>query len=195
MKMRCDRVLEQVDEAVAPKDKQRGPAKRETKALGNHLQQGGREHESRTQGNEISKVALLPVCPHQDQSPQDVCQGGDQSQYQRECEIRHDLAAVPDVHDIAILNPVVLAFEPERALGSCRSFRARAEQRIPVNGLGANKMLFQISMNRPRGLLGTRIDRDGPGTALIFTYSEERDQTEELVALADETVKPTLNQT
>ena len=53
-------------------------------------------------------------------------------------------------------------------------FGASFQQLVPVDGLGADEMMLQIGVDRPR-----RVPRlfepslDGPGPALIFADSEE----------------------
>ena len=46
---------------------------------------------------------------------------------------------MPNMHHIAILHDVFLAFQSQRALGASRGFRPRFQQLIPTNGLGAER--------------------------------------------------------
>ena len=100
------------------------------------------------------------------------------------------LAAVPNVHDIPVLDPVFLAFQAECSLRAGGGFGACAQQCVPMDGFGADEVLFEIGMNGPGGVLGAGIYWDGPGTALIFAYGKKGDQAEQFVALADETARP-----
>jgi hypothetical protein len=75
---------------------------------------------------------------------------------------------MPDMHHVAILHDVVFAFQPQRSFGSRVGFGASLEELIPADRLSANKMFFQIGMNRARRFLRTRVCRNLPGAALIF---------------------------
>src|SRR5258708_32030056 len=97
------------------------------------------------------------------------------------------LATVPYVHHVSILHDVVLAFEAEGAFGAGVCLGTRFQQLIPANGLGPDEVLFQIGVNRAGAVLGTRIQRDRPGAAFILSGGEERDQSQQATALADQT--------
>ena len=47
-------------------------------------------------------------------------------------------------------------------------------------------MVLQIGVNRARRVLGTRVDRDRPGAAFIFSGGKEGNQAEQVIAFADE---------
>ncbi len=101
-------------------------------------------------------------------------------------EKRDLLSTVPYVHDIPILHNVVLAFEPQRAFGSGVGFGTRFQQLIPANRFGADEVLFQIGVNRAGAVLRSRIQRDRPGAAFVFAGGEKRNQSQQVIALADQ---------
>ena len=77
------------------------------------------------------------------------------------------------MHHVAILHDVLFAFQPQLAFGASVGFRARVQQRVPVDGFRANEMLFQIRVDCAGGVLRARSARHGPGAALVFTDGEE----------------------
>ena len=93
---------------------------------------------------------------------------------------------MPDVHHVAVLCDVLLAFEAQCALGTSRSFGAGFEQRIPANRFGANEVMFQVRVNRAGGLRSFRANRDRPGAAFVFASRKKADQPLQLIALANQ---------
>src|SRR5579863_6228801 len=77
-------------------------------------------------------------------------------------------SAMPDVKDIPVLHDVFLAFEPQRAPGARGSLRTGIEQRIPADGLGANKVVLQVGVNRARRLRSLGARRHRPRATLVF---------------------------
>jgi len=61
-------------------------------------------------------------------------------------------SAVADVHHVAIFDDVVFAFEAEGAAGAGFGFGAGVEQLVPMDGLGANEVVFEIRVDRSRGV-------------------------------------------
>ena len=59
---------------------------------------------------------------------------------------------MPYVHYVAVLGDVLLAFETQRALGAGVGFGASFEQLIPANCFRADKVFFQVGMDRARSL-------------------------------------------
>src|SRR5262245_59125372 len=86
---------------------------------------------------------------------------------------------------VAILNLVLLSFEPQPAAIARRLLASRLEQLVPGDHLGADEALGEIAVDlagcrhRPVAAL------DRPGTDFILADREERDQSEQLVAGAD----------
>jgi len=71
VEVRCDRVLEEVDEQVAGED-QDGSEGREVLALGHHLQDDGRQHEPRPERDGIAEEAGVPVPERHDDAAEQV---------------------------------------------------------------------------------------------------------------------------
>src|SRR5436309_8374581 len=82
----------------------------------------------------------------------------------------------PEVHHVAILHNVVLAFEAHLA-GIARA-RLAAEHDIIVigNGFGADEALLEIGVDGARGLRRARAFRHRPGARLLRAGGEGRDQ-------------------
>ena len=93
------------------------------------------------------------------------------------------------MHDVAVLDDVLLAFEPHLA-GVLRPVLA-AERHVVVigDGLGADKSLLEIRVDDAgrRRTLGAA--RDRPSARLFRADGEVGDEIEELVAGADEAIE------
>ena len=61
---------------------------------------------------------------------------------------------MPDMHHVAILHDVVLAFETQCAFGAGVGFGAGFQQLVPADGFGADEVLFQIGVDRAGGFDG-----------------------------------------
>src|SRR5256885_16600944 len=86
------RVLEEVDEEVADKNKEGCALRvsgRDLKALRHHLNESGREHESRTQRDEIFQVAPLPIALHDDRATKGISGGCGQAEEQADQDGGH----------------------------------------------------------------------------------------------------------
>src|SRR5450432_182919 len=94
------------------------------------------------------------------------------------------LAAVTDVHDVAVLGDVFFAFEPQDAFGSGVGFRARFQQCVPRDGLGADEVFFEVGMDGSGCLRSFGVDWNRPGSAFVFAHGEEGHQAEQLVRRA-----------
>ena len=99
---------------------------------------------------------------------------------------RRRSAAVADVHYVAVLDYVFLAFEAEGSAGAGGGFGAGIEEGIPAEGFGADEVVLEVGVDGACALRGFGAGGDGPGTALVFARGEEADEAEERVALADE---------
>src|SRR3954463_16606897 len=104
------------------------------------------------------------------------------------------LSRMPDMHHVAVLDDVILAFQAQRAFRTCTGFRARFQELIPANGFGANEMLLQIGGNSSGCFLGASVSRNLPGAARVFAGGKESDQTQQLVGGANEPSQTTLLQ-
>ena len=94
-------------------------------------------------------------------------------------EGRHLKAAstrMPYVQDIAVLDYIFLAFQPQRTLGARRRFRSRFQQAVPTNRFRANEVMLKIGVDGTRRLRSLRTGRNRPCATLIFSCSKETDQ-------------------
>ena len=80
VKMRGNRVLEEVDDQIAEQNQQGRSSSAQFETLRNHLHQGRGQHESRAQRDEVAKIAPLPMPLHDDRAAEDVGGGGGQAQ-------------------------------------------------------------------------------------------------------------------
>src|ERR1700751_6336396 len=90
------------------------------------------------------------------------------------------------MHYVAILHEIVLALEAQLSMGFGRCLRAGGEQRVPVDGFGANEMFLEVGVDGSGRLLRPRINRDCPGAALVLAYGEKADEAKQLIALANQ---------
>ena len=72
---------------------------------------------------------------------------------------------MPDMHHVAVFHDVLLAFQTQRPAVASFRFGAGVEQLVPVNGFGADEMMFQVSVNGAGSvaLLSIRVPRSRPG--------------------------------
>lgn len=75
---------------------------------------------------------------------------------------------VPNVHYIAVLYDVLLAFQPECPLCASVSFGTRIKQMVPANCLCTNEMLFKVRMDCPGCVDCACVDGNCPCAALVF---------------------------
>ena len=80
---------------------------------------------------------------------------------------------MPDMHHITVFHDVLLAFQSQRAAIARFSLGAGVQQLVPVDGFGANEVMFQIGVDRSCRIDGFRSALHGPGAALIFAHGEE----------------------
>ena len=116
-----DGVLEQMHDAIAGHDEDRAQRRTQAEALRGHLQQGGGHKKAGAERNEVAQVALDAVGAHQHQAAGYVGQRGTKPRRIESLSMRR-LPAVPDVHHVAIVHNVLLAFEAQGALGACCGF-------------------------------------------------------------------------
>ena len=94
VKMRCDGVLEEMDDEVSDQNQQSRRLSTEFNTLRDHLHQRGGQHEARAQGHKISKVAALPMPLNNDRTTEHVRAGGGQAEqnagedWSHSCEAR-----------------------------------------------------------------------------------------------------------
>src|SRR5258708_22861383 len=75
-----DRMFEKVNDEVTKQNQEGRAASAQFEALRNHLYQRRGQHESCTEGDEVSQVAPLPVALHNNRSPENVSRGGGQAE-------------------------------------------------------------------------------------------------------------------
>src|ERR1051326_6608894 len=85
---------------------------------------------------------------------------------------RVTLATVANVEHVSVLHNVVFAFQAQLPLGAGVGLGAGLEQRVPVNGLGADEVFLESRGNSAGGGMGARIFRCSPGAALVFADGE-----------------------
>src|SRR5262249_49037948 len=61
MKMRCQRVLEEMDKKVTSKNQQGRSVSGKAQALRQHLQEGSSQHKAGPEGHEVLQIAAVPV--------------------------------------------------------------------------------------------------------------------------------------
>src|SRR5262245_61859523 len=100
----------------------------------------------------------------------------------REAEVQH----------VAVLDDVVLAFEPELAGVARAGFAVERDVIVVSDGLGADEAFLEIGVDDTRRRLRPRAARHGPGARLLRPGGEIGNEAEQLVALADHPVEPGL---
>src|SRR6516225_8714330 len=97
-----------------------------------------------------------------------------------------------DLDAIPVLHHVVPALEPRPGLLARPRLIAGLEQPIPRHHLGANEALREIGVDLARGVHRALAAPQRPGPHLVGSDGEERDQTQQLVARADDQREPVL---
>src|SRR5918999_695598 len=103
-------------------------------------------------------------------------------------------AAVPNVHDVAILDQVVLTLQPQGALGTGLGLRARLQEGIPADYLGPDEVFFEIGVDGAGGFHRPLPVWHGPGAAFVLSEREKREQAQEFITHADEPQRSALPQ-
>src|SRR5712692_7230169 len=99
-----------------------------------------------------------------------------------------------EMHDVAVLDDVVGAFEPHPA-GILGALLAAMGDKIRIgDGFGADKALLEIGVDGSGGLRRLSAAGDRPGARLLRPGGQERDQVEQCVAGADDLVEPGLGE-
>src|SRR2546422_4331970 len=102
--------------------------------------------------------------------------GGEKARLYREAE----------VDDVAVLDDVVLALEPQLPRLAALGLAPEAHELVVGDHLGADEAALDVAVDLARRLEGRRAAADRPGPALVLAGGEEADQVEERVAGADE---------
>src|SRR5580658_2816771 len=72
MKMRSDRMLEEMDEQISPKNEKPGVGAAQLNALRNHLHQRRCQHKAGAEGNEVAQVSALPMPLDNDRAAKNI---------------------------------------------------------------------------------------------------------------------------
>src|SRR5687767_3537672 len=94
-----------------------------------------------------------------------------------------------EVDDIAVLDDVVLAFQPDFAVLAAYRHRAARGQRIVADDFGADEPALNVAVDLPGGELGRRAARDRPGAAFVLADGEKRHVAEQVVAGPDDPIE------
>src|SRR5947208_8789000 len=92
----------------------------------------------------------------------------------------------PEVDDVAVLDDVVLALEPQLPRLAALGLAPEAHELVVGDHLGADEAALDVAVDLARRLEGRRAAADRPGPALVLAGGEEAHQVEERVAGADE---------
>src|SRR5690349_6818861 len=79
VEMRCDGVLEEMDNQIADENEKGSRLSPQYQALRNHFDHGRGEHEAGAQRDKVAKIAALPVALHNNRTAEDVGGGGGQA--------------------------------------------------------------------------------------------------------------------
>src|SRR5438309_1325458 len=92
----------------------------------------------------------------------------------------------PEVADLAVADDVILALEPELALGADVGERTLdGNQLVVAHHLGADEAARDVRVHGPGGVLRARLLGNGPRPYFVLTDGEERDEAEERVAVSE----------
>src|SRR5258708_38722698 len=80
VKMGSNRVLEKMNDQITKQDEKRRAPAPQFQALRHHLNQGGRQHESRAQCDKVTKIPPFPMALHNDCAAKNIGGGGGQAE-------------------------------------------------------------------------------------------------------------------
>src|SRR5215469_3939459 len=80
MEVRCDRVLEEMNDQISEEHQKGSGFSPHLDALRNHLDQSGGQHEPGAQGHEVTKIASLPMPLHDDRTAKDIGRSGGEAE-------------------------------------------------------------------------------------------------------------------
>ena len=90
------------------------------------------------------------------------------------------------MHDIAVLNDIILAFDAHFSGRSDRRLRLILDEVVILDHLGPDKAFFEVGMDDARRLRRLVSPMDCPGPALVGSGGEEGLESEEVVGSLDE---------
>ena len=99
-----------------------------------------------------------------------------------------------EVHDVAVVHDVVLAFQPHLAGLLCSLLTLAGNEIVEGNHFGADEPMFEVGMDDAGRLGRGRADRDGPGAHFLRPRGEVGLQAEQLVRRVDHAVEAGLRE-
>ncbi len=93
-----------------------------------------------------------------------------------------------EVHDIAVLDDVLLALGAHPAFFTGSGIRASLQELVPADSLGSDELVAEIGVDGGSCLWCSAPALDGPGAGLGLPCREERDEIEQTVTGTDEIV-------
>src|SRR6267143_280394 len=99
-----------------------------------------------------------------------------------------------DVHDLAVLDGIGLAFRPHDPLPLRIGFATCFQQLVPLDDLGSDKASLEVRMDGAGGLLCWSAARNGPCADLVLAGPEERTESKQLVRRPDQTIERRLGE-
>src|SRR5262249_20111613 len=91
-----------------------------------------------------------------------------------------------EIDDIAVLDDVLLAFQPQLPLVPRLGFAAAGHEVLVVDHLGPDEAALEVAVDPPCRSRGPVPSADGPGLDLILSHGEEGDEIQQLVGGANE---------
>src|SRR5207248_3204896 len=99
-----------------------------------------------------------------------------------------------EVHHVAVVHHVFLAFDAQEALGARRGLRPLREKLVPPDHLGPDESALEIRVDDARGLRRPGSLADDPGAAFVLAGGEVALQSEEVEARPDQLGKARLGE-
>src|SRR5262245_24036707 len=94
-----------------------------------------------------------------------------------------------EMHHVAVLHDVILAFKTEFAAIAGPRFAAKRSVIVIGDGFGADESFFKIGMDDARGLRPARTFLDGPGARFLGSGGEEGNEAQKIVTGADQAIE------
>src|SRR5882724_6837492 len=94
-----------------------------------------------------------------------------------------------EMHDVAVLHDIFLAFETEFARLARARFAIEGDIIVVSDRLGPDEAFFKIGVNDAGRAWRPRAFRHGPGARLLGSGGEKRDEPEQIIAGADKPVE------
>src|SRR5256885_5550323 len=99
-----------------------------------------------------------------------------------------------EVHDVAVLDDVLLPFHTQDAFGAGSRFRAVREELVPADHLRLDETALEVGVDDAGRLRGLGSLADDPGAAFVFAGREIALQAEQVESRADELVEARLGE-